>query len=146
MKRSPIKRKRSKPRKMENLTLRARYSRGNPSCEIVVWLYDVFAEIAEAEGWTGQAEETHHIYGGTSGRNDLVSNIIRLSKRAHDWCGKNMVDGRIVCLWIKHQKHELDPEEVRTASGKFLPGILAGATVRFKFVEPLLAELRAAYP
>lgn len=131
---------------MENLTDRARYAKANEQCEIIAWLYDQFEQIANKEGWVGKAEETHHIYGGTSGRHDLTSNIIRLSKKAHDWCGKNIVDGRIVCLWIKHQKSELDPDEVKTAAGMRLPGILAKAELRFDFVKPLLKELKAAYP
>jgi hypothetical protein len=107
-------------------------------CELSFWIPDHFGD-----GGCPPASETHHIWGGTSGRTDLKSNLIRLSKPAHDWCERFKFDGRIVCLWVKAEKGELDPAEVRVASGFHLWGWLRKDTPKHPWVENLLFDLCA---
>jgi len=105
-------------------------------CELSFWIPDHFGD-----GGCPPASETHHIWGGTSGRTDLKSNLIRLSKPAHDWCERFKFDGRIVCLWVKAEKGELDPAEVRVASGFHLWGWLGKDEVKHSWVHRLRIDL-----
>ncbi len=123
----------------ENLKLRQSYARAHQADEFSWWLPDQFERR--------QATETHHIIGGSGGRRDLVSNLLRLSFSSHNWCHSFPADGRIVCLWVKLQKSELDPGEFKLASGMFLPGylMLAEAKIRHAWVRPLMEELKRKY-
>lgn len=128
-------------RRKENLPLREAYARGNAICEISLW-YLHFETVPPSE-------ETHHIFGGTSGRDDLLSNIIRLSIPLHRLCEEYKTDGRIVCLAVKWWKQELDPVEFKAASGRFLPGwleIAASEPRRLDWAAAPLEDLRKAYP
>jgi hypothetical protein len=136
---SMLNRSKTNARPGENLTLRNSYARAHVACELGWFLPKHFERHAAAE--------THHIFGGTSGRTDLVSNLIRVSWENHAWCHKFPADGRICCLFVKHEKGELDPAEFQAASGMMLPGwLLKVDRVRNEFVRPMLERLRRLYP
>lgn len=105
-------------------------------CELSFWIGEHFGG-----GGCPLASETHHIWGGTSGRHDLESNLIRLCKASHDWCERFKTDGRILCLWVKAEKGELDPLEVVEASGFRLWGWLSEEDVTHEWVKPFLFDL-----
>lgn len=120
----------------ENLKLRVSYARAHVACELGWFLPDHFRPGASAE--------THHIM---TGRYDLVSNLLRVSTPGHNWLEQFKSDGRIVALWVKHEKGELDPEEFHTACGIYLPGWLhRDREIRNGFVVPMLQKLRKAFP
>ena len=127
-----------------DLKLRRAYSK-IPLCEMGFWLSLEFPWQFEE---TPLAEEVHHIFGGTSGRNDLVSNLVRLCKKNHDWCGRFPADGRIVCLWIKHRKYELiESEFVQCSIYRSIEGYLVKVEpdIVHDFVRILWRELKENY-
>lgn len=124
----------------ENLKLRQSYAKAHQADEFSWWIPERFERR--------QATETHHIIGGNGGRYDLVSNLLRLSFPSHNWCHSFPADGAIVCLWVKVQKCELDPDEFHRASGILLPGylLMQQAKIRHTWVHPLAEELKRKYP
>ena len=92
------------------------------------------------------SHDPHHLFGGRCGRADLVSNLLAVSRDAHDWLEANKTDGRVIALWIKAKKNELDPAEIRQASGMYLEGFLAKSVVSNEWVQPYLEELRTMFP
>lgn len=128
-------RKNSRP--LEDLGLRAEYARSHPFCELGEWLPKFFP--------CSNANETHHIF-SIRRRPDLTSNLLRLSCESHRLCEQYKNDMRVVCIWVKHMKSELDQEEFKTASGFYLPGWLAKTTTRIDWVQPYLEQLREAFP
>jgi len=68
--------------------------------------------------------DVHHIFGGRKGRWDLMTNLICLSREAHDWCHRNVVDGRVLCMWVKMSKGEFDATEFQQVSGMQAAGWL----------------------
>lgn len=121
----------------ENLKLRRSYADAHPICEFGQHLPDYFN--------SGRAEECHHI---ATNRHDVVSNLLRLSAENHRWCEDFKADGRIVALYVKLVKEELDPDEFREASGVLLPGyiLMQSAKLRHEWVKPLAEELKRAFP
>lgn len=120
----------------EDLTLRQRYAKENQACELGWWFPNRFMILG--------ATETHHIM---TGRYDLKSNLLRVSMPAHRWLEDYKFDGRVLALFIKHEKGELDPEEFEKASGSLLPGwLLRTREPRNEWIRPLLAKLRKRYP
>lgn len=122
----------------ENLKLRASYARAHSVCELAEWLPDHFE--------AGRSEETHHI---VTGRVDLPVNLIRARWINHKFCEDHKADGRIICLWIKLQNGELDPDDfVQVSRGVLLPGYIdiQTAKVRHDWVKPLAEELQRAFP
>jgi hypothetical protein len=140
MKRTRIsQRSKTNSRPAEDLPVRREYAEKNEECELSIWFSEQFPDR--------DGSEIHHIFGGRSGRNDLVSNLVRVSRDAHDFCGvKCPTDGRILCIWIKCVKGELDLDEFKTASGFFLPGWLLKSEATHDFVKPYLEKLRVLYP
>ena len=52
--------------------------------------------------------EVHHITGGPQ-RHDVLTNIVMLCRSAHRWVQEiEIIPGRILCLWVKQQRGELD--------------------------------------
>lgn len=52
--------------------------------------------------------EVHHITGGPQ-RHDVLTNIVMLCRSAHRWVQEtDIIPGRILCLWCKQQRGELD--------------------------------------
>ena len=53
--------------------------------------------------------EVHHITGGTSQRHDVLTNVVMLCRSAHRWVQEiEIIPGRILCLWCKQQRGQLD--------------------------------------
>jgi len=120
------------------LDVRRQYRDDNPDCELYIWFCEHFDDR--------DGHDQHHIFGGTSGRHDFVTNMVTASRTAHEWCERWKTDGRILCIWIKHVKGELDLDEFKKASGSFLCGWLLRAKVTHDFVKPYLEKLLALYP
>ena len=51
--------------------------------------------------------EVHHITGGPQ-RHDVLTNVVMLCRSAHRWVHEDIIPGRILCLWVKQQKAQLD--------------------------------------
>ncbi len=52
--------------------------------------------------------EKHHIVGGHQ-RHDVLTNVVMLCRSAHRWVQEiDIIPGRILCLWVKQQRGELD--------------------------------------
>jgi len=92
--------------------LREEYRKKNFRCELRSLLLQKFGVVCD----TGKID-VHHIFGGRKGRCDLTTNLICLSREAHDWCHRNVVDGRVLCMWIKITKGEFDLKEFKIVSG-----------------------------
>lgn len=108
--------------------LRASYRESNPRCELSPVL---------GLGKMVDASDIHHIFGG-KGRWDLRSNLIALSREAHDFCHRHPIDGRILAMHAKLLKLELDDGEIKQASGMHIAGWLAKS-------EPTLAVSDGPY-
>lgn len=126
-------------KKNRNHELVADYVDQNPECEFGS-NFDQFPR--------SDAHHTHHVFGGNAGRKDLLSNIIRLSADAHDWCHRFPSEGRMLAIWVKHKKGELDLDEFRTCSGYYLAGWLTKNDIGNYPVwsREYLKELLEAYP
>lgn len=97
--------------------------------------------------WTDAAQHTHHIMiAGRGIRWDLRSNLIRISAMAHEFVHRHPVDGRVICLWLKHSKGELNESEFHTASSMHLAGWIARASPSLSWTDKYLDRLRLAYP
>lgn len=118
-------------RPLEDRALRDHYRDQFSECEIGRWLRKHGIDVDD------YGCEVHHIF-SIGRRPDLWSNLITLSRDSHRWVHNNPVDGRIVALWVKATKLELDLEEFRTASAKHLEGYLA-------MVRPTLEVARLPY-
>lgn len=105
----------------ENRAIRDFYREQNPVCEVSAWLRRNGFRDADTRD---ESVELNHIFSMGS-RPDLWSNMIVLSTSMHRWFHANLGDGRVLCLWRKLVKLELDLEKIRTAAGKRLEGWLA---------------------
>lgn len=130
-------RSRSNAHPGENLKLRQSYAQAHRICELGYW-FDLHFD-------SRPSAETHHI---ATRRHDVVSNLLRVSAPAHRWLEEWKADGRIVALYIKYTKCELDPDEFHIASGILLPGyiLMQEAKIRHAWVKPLAEELKRKYP
>lgn len=99
----------------ENLPLRRDYRENNPWCELSP-LLKLGRHVPMAH--------IHHICGGRLGRWDLLTNLLSVSAEAHDWAEKHKTDGRILALYVKMQKGELDQQEFHKVTGLYLEGWL----------------------
>jgi len=137
-------RSKTNSRHEENAGLRQRYAACVLNCELAEWI----PQFRVNDNPFSKADETNHIFGGTSGRHDSVTNLIRLSVENHRWFHRFPADGRVCCLWVKHQKGQIDEAEFREASGVYIAGWLlcAQSKIRHEFVRPLLLELMREYP
>lgn len=121
----------------ENLPFRQSYARAHQVCELALHLPDYFQ--------AARADETHHI---VTGRVDLPVNLIRAAWINHKFMEDFKADGRVICLWIKLQKGELDPDEfVKASRGILLPGyiLMQADKLRHEWVEPLAEELKRVF-
>lgn len=118
--------------------MREQYRADNPGCEFWKW-------IPELRSLSRDGQEINHIF-SVGRRPDLVSNLIHLSTAAHhEFFHAHLVDGRILSLWVKHHKGELDEAEIKQASGMFIAGILMKPPT-IDWVRPYLDQLREIYP
>lgn len=114
----------------------AQYRKENPVCEL-----NSFAMIP-AMFRCKTPSEIHHIF-SVRRRLDLLSVIINLSKPAHDWCHRNPVEGRVLCLLVKARKGELRETELKKASGMYPAGWLAMKRddISIEWMSPFVDEL-----
>jgi len=141
MKRTGYLRRRSKTnsRKYENPALVEQYRIDNPLCEFRKWIPELYEMPKEAQ-------EINHIF-SLRMRPDLHSNIIHLSSRAHhQFFHAFPTSGRILSIWVKWKKSEIDEEEFKFASGMYLPGWLAAKVPDKDWVERYRSELMEAFP
>lgn len=137
-----------------NEPLRHKYADSHHECELWpilrehnVRLYmPLWGQIVPAGACyrTVAAAHTHHIF--TNPRWDLVTNIIRLSAVVHSWCHEHLDESRVLCLYVKWQKGELDVaklDEIRRASTL---GFVELATFadEFAWIEPYRVKLLKA--
>lgn len=108
-----------KPRPWENRDLRAEYAAANPTCELTELLKRIGVSVARYE--LGLPDQVHHIVGRTHGTYDVVSNLITVSAAVHAWIHDNQRQGRVLCLWLKAKKGELDAAELNAAWGAVRP-------------------------
>lgn len=109
---NPVSETNSKPGK--DLVLRYEYMNGISGCE----LCKVLAQ-GRIVTWRCESLEPHHIRGGTRSRHDVVSNLIGVCHFAHIWCQETDVrGGKVLCMWVKQQKNELDLDELRDVAGQ----------------------------
>lgn len=130
------KRSRTNSRSNEDRPLVAEYRAANPLCEL-----HQFPEVPG--GRLGQ--EINHIF-STRKRWDLRSNIIHLSAEAHRWFHQHPIDGRVMCLFAKHLKGELDDNEIKQASGKHIAGWLAEKEPTLAWVRLYWELLKESFP
>ena len=69
----------------------------------------VFCELCDLLRCCGHLRgEKHHITGGPQ-RHDVLTNVVMLCRSAHRWVQEtDIIPGRILCLWCKQQKAQLD--------------------------------------
>lgn len=120
---------------MTRTHLANQYAKDNPHCELYrlltinhhhidkshPFLVDVLRQPVKFAEF-----DIHHIFG--SPRTDNRTNMISLCVPIHrTFCHPHNSLARLLCLWVKMDKTpcELDLEEFRAASGKYLEGWLA---------------------
>jgi len=121
----------------EDLLFRREYAEENLECELGRWFPNQFSRE--------DSTECHHIM---TGRRDLRTNLLMVCRDAHAWCEEFKADGRVLALFVKHSKGELDLQEFRLASGFHLPGwlLMSESKIRHDFVRPFLNALIELYP
>ena len=71
----------------------------NVTCELSPWLRCCRNSVGV---------DPHHILGGPF-RDDVVTNLVAVCRSAHSWVqAREIVAGRVLCLWVKWMKKELD--------------------------------------
>ena len=144
MKRSAIKPKRRRNGDTdESLAVRAAYREANPACE----LSPLLKRLGQVRQTDESGLECHHIV-GSSGRIDLVSNLIMLSPTLHRWVESEPVVGRLYCVVAKSLKKpsEINADEFRRCSGMLLAGWIENHRAEWPIclrphLEHLLASL-----
>lgn len=122
---------------MENPTNKAltdKYRRDNQVCELA-WCRWIPVRA-------GRPSEINHIF-SVHRRWDLLSNIIHLSNPIHTWFHRWPIEGRILCMLVKARKKELDPDEIKKASGFNPLGWLESVRdeTRLEWIGPYADEL-----
>ena len=111
------------------------YRRRNPHCELSPWLVR-FCPALITTNHLRTPTHTHHIF-HRGGRHDLWSNLVNVSAALHPtWMHETCpIDARVLCLFVKWQKGELDLDELNRAAGAVRPD-----------AQPVLAWLSTAAP
>jgi hypothetical protein len=121
----PLPRKRSTPRAWNDQNLYRQFGRQNPDDELERFLLgDVWDRVCETWDLFNELH-THHIFHAGK-RVDLWSNFIRVSGRAHYYCHKDAMGGKVAALWAVIQRTERDVEH-RWQPGRDLELMLAEA-------------------
>lgn len=84
--------------------------------------------------------EIHHIWGGPH-RWDIEPNILSVSRPAHDYCHKYPDHGRIIAIWVKCDKGELDRDLMRECMGFDSIGIMETFEVTEEWIDELRLDL-----
>lgn len=132
--------KASPARKSGDPSVVAAYLKANPTCEVSGFLRTVLGFTGT---WSFGDIDPHHLVGG-SGRKDVPENLLAVRRDAHGWIESNPVDGRIVCVWVKWQKQELDVAGYSELFGQSLAAWLARTPPRDERLIPFWNELCAA--
>jgi hypothetical protein len=136
-------RSKTNSRRQEDLEFRFQYMQENPFCEMSRYLIGDVPGVSPAD----PASDPHHVMGSRKGRHDLRSNLIAVSRKVHIWCHDYPgPDSRIVAIYAKWKKGEMDPEEFHTASGMYLPGWLEIAKPTLQVAAEMLTVLKGAFP
>ena len=140
LKRAPMKKRAKRHRDTPaSLAVRAQYRLDNPKCELTSLLirYGVIRGISDG------GLECHHLAMGNSGRIDLVSNLIMLSREVHAFCHAEPSHGTILCLYAKMKKNpgEIDAEEFRRCTGQHLAGYASSHKPKHEWMIPMWQEL-----
>lgn len=122
--------------------MREWYREDNPTCELSRWLRRNWRNGFTDSELRDQSAEVNHIFSMGS-RPDLWSNLITLSATVHRFFHANPIEGRILCLYRKLRKSELDLGEIRIASGKRLEGYLLSKPTDNPWLKPCFDELLA---
>ena len=132
------------------------YKSANPNCEVLRWFPGSYDE-AELTYELGQcfttrriqpSQELHHILGSSGGckRVDQISDVIQVSRVAHQWLEAHKKAGMVLCLWIKRDKGELDWNALQEIAAKDVKSYLTTSSVascceRFPWIEEMRLEL-----
>ncbi len=130
----------SPSRKSGNPSAVAAYLKENATCEVSEFLRTVLGVVGT---WSLGTIDPHHLVGG-SGRKDVASNLLAVSRDAHGWVESNPVDGRIVCVWVKWKKRELDVASYSQLFNQSLAAWLARTPPHDERLLPYWHELCAA--
>lgn len=154
MKRSPMKRGPSKnSRSWERLPFRREYRAKNDRCEVLPLLIAYGLELQMFGGkhcLEGTVFDIHHLFrGGGRQRPDLLSNLITLCRPVHalDDDKNFRTDLRVICMFAKMLKGELDAVEINKAAGAVRPDAqpalvwLEDATPKFYDVDLMRLKL-----
>jgi hypothetical protein len=80
-------------------------------------------------------DHVHHIAYGVARRWDIVTNLIALSQISHDWVHAHKIDGRILCLYAKQKKGELDWGEMSRIYGKDFRALIKSKEPQMEWVR-----------
>lgn len=144
MKRSRLRhRSKKNSRPHEDLEFRFHYMQANPFCEMSRYLIGEVPGVSPAD----PASDPHHIMGSRKGRHDLRSNLIAVSRRVHIWCHDFPgPDSRIVAIYAKWKKGEMDVDEFYISAGMYLPGWLGRVKPTLQVAVEMLNQLKRAFP
>lgn len=115
----------------------ATYLKDNPTCEVSSFLREV---LGFRGTWSLGTIDPHHLVGG-SGRTDVASNLLTVRRDAHGWIEGSPVDGRIVCVWVKWKKNELDVSSYSELFGQSLAAWLSRTPPHDERLLPYWREL-----
>jgi hypothetical protein len=107
------------------------YRQRNPECELRIRMKRLGWRSELWKGWPVDAADVHHIC-HAGGRWDRWSNLISLSRPAHEWCHANGPLGKVLCLLHKALKRELNHDEMRPVIGGSLNDYVGRLTVEGK--------------
>lgn len=132
------------------------YKAANRDCEVLKWFPGSYTEstIKYSHGQVlttrrnQPSTELHHILGSSGGcqRSNHISNVIRVSRIAHEWLEAHKKAGLVLCLYIKRDKGELDWEALSEVLGKDVAGYVETDSVmscceEFPWIEEMRYEL-----
>jgi len=135
-------------RKFSNPVLLDQYRQDNPDDEIAKYIGIDFdpVKLTPVKRWVGlivSGDDVNHIL--TNPRRDMRSNVITLSRRAHQSFHHNLRLGRVLCLLAKARKaNEIgSPFEFVIADMNYCAGkSIAGWVENQKFAESWIANLQ----
>lgn len=121
----------------ENIPLRRSYLEQNPICE--------FHILCPMRFPSKDAVDPHHIFSAHM-RPDYWSNLIAVSRDAHEVAERHKTDMRIAAIYRKVMKGEFDPIEFKIVSGMYIAGYLAKSELVLDWTRPYLETLLEKFP